>query len=250
MGLHRSKLDSTNRSDCDSQRQFWSNWNREHLQENTLGGQARRRGKVVLDLVRSLDLQRPRILEIGCGNGWLAEQLQAIGLLHGVDLSDTSIEEARRRVPGAQFQTGDILEVNLHAGSFDVVISLETLSHVPDQRKFIGVAAKALDTHGYLILATQNRTVYRRRSDVEPPARGQLRRWLTKRELCHLLNSRFKCLQVFTIEPSGDKGFLRIVNSRKFNAGLQWIFSQEAIQKTKEKLGLGQTTVALAQKRE
>jgi ubiquinone/menaquinone biosynthesis C-methylase UbiE len=246
---HRSSLDSTRQWDRDSQRRFWNDWNARHLQENTLGSEARHRGQVVLSLLRSLGLQQPRILEVGCGNGWLAEQLQVIGTVHGIDLSDTSIEAARRRVPQAQFETGDILEMNILRGCFDVVVSLETLSHVADQSRFIYCAARALRPHGFLILATQNRTVYLRKSNVAPPAEGQLRRWLTRKELCNLLNPGFKPLRAFTIEPSGDQGFLRIVNSRKLNSILQRFLSQEAIQRAKEDLGFGQTIIALAEKR-
>jgi SAM-dependent methyltransferase len=249
MGLRRPMLDSTCQWDRDSQRRFWSDWDMRYLQENALGQQARRRGQVVLSLIRSLRLQRPRILEIGCGNGWLAEELQMFGPVLGVDLSDVAIEAARRRVPDAQFETGDILEMNLPAGSFDLVVSLETLSHVADQRRLMAVAAGVLISHGHLILATQNRTVYLRNSSIGPPAQGQLRRWLTRSQLRDLLlGARFRCLRMFTIEPAGDQGFLRIVNSRKLNSVLLRFLSQEAIQVMKEHLGFGQTIIALAEK--
>jgi 2-polyprenyl-3-methyl-5-hydroxy-6-metoxy-1,4-benzoquinol methylase len=249
MDFRRLKLDSNRQWDQDSQREFWNDWNMRHLQEDTLSREAIHRGEVVLSLIRSLRLQRPRILEIGCGNGWLADQLQMVGTVHGVDLSDASIEAARRRVPGAKFETGDFLEMKLPSGSFDVVVSLETLSHVPDQPRFVEVAARALNARGRLILTTQNRTVYLRKSNVVPPAKGQLRRWLTRRELRHLLNPRFKCSRLFTIEPSGDQGILRIVNSRKLNSVLLRFCRQEAIQKIKANLGFGQTIVVLAEKR-
>jgi 2-polyprenyl-3-methyl-5-hydroxy-6-metoxy-1,4-benzoquinol methylase len=84
MGLRRPMLDSTCQWDRDSQRGFWTHWDMRYLQEDALGQQARRRGQVVFSLVRSLRLQRPRILEIGCGNGWLAEELQMFGPVPGV----------------------------------------------------------------------------------------------------------------------------------------------------------------------
>jgi 2-polyprenyl-3-methyl-5-hydroxy-6-metoxy-1,4-benzoquinol methylase len=250
MGYRHSKFDSSRQWDLHSQRRFWNDWDTRHLQEHTLGDAARRRGEVVLNLIGSLNLRRPRVLEIGCGNGWLAERLQMIGTVHGVDLSDASIEEARRRVPGARFEAGDVLQISLPSGSFDLAVSLETLSHVVDQRRFFEVAAKALRSRGHLIIATQNRWVYLRRSDIGPPAHGQLRRWLTRREILNLLSYRFKCLRIFTMEPAGDQGFLRIVNSRKLNSALRRFFSQCAIQRIKERLGFGQTIVVLAEKRE
>jgi 2-polyprenyl-3-methyl-5-hydroxy-6-metoxy-1,4-benzoquinol methylase len=222
----------------------------QYLEESTIGREALRRAQVVLSLLRSLDVQRPRILEIGCGNGWLAENLQSMGPVTGIDLADAAIEAARRRVPGVEFETGNILNLKLPTQSFDVVVTLETLSHVEDQRRFVEIAAHVLSNKGYLILTTQNRIINMRNSHVKPPAEGQLRRWCTKKELRALLSPHFKCLQLFTIEPLGDMGFLRIVNSRKLNAVLLRVFSKERIQEIKEFLGWGQTIVALAAKRD
>jgi SAM-dependent methyltransferase len=246
----RSDLDSTCRWDHDTQRRFWNDWNKQHLQENTLGDQANRRGQVVLNLIRSLGLRNAKILEIGCGNGWFAERLQILGAIYGVDISDESIAEARHRVPTAQFQAGNVLEVNLPTAFYDLVVSLETLSHVADQRRFMDVIAETLKQHGKVVIATQNRAVYLRRSDVRPPAPGQLRRWLTKRELSNLLRPHFECLRSFTVEPSGDLGFLRLLNSRKLNAVLMWFLPRQSIEKLKENLGFGQTLVVLAEKRD
>ena len=248
MGIHTSRLDSTRQWDSESQRRFWNDWDVQHLQEATLGREALRRGDVVLNLLRSLGLQRPRILEIGCANGWLAEHLQEIGPVTGVDISDLAIEAARRRAPGAAFVAGDILQLDFPHGCCDVVVTLETFSHVADQRRFIEIAAELLSNAGYLILVTQNRSVCLRNSRIKPPVEGQLRRWVNRRELRALLSPHFRCLQLFTIEPSGNRGFLRLVNSPKLNAALGLVFPRERIRTLKERLGCGQTIIALARK--
>ena len=218
------------------------------MQEATLGDEARRRGEAVLGVVRSLQLNSPRILEIGCGNGWFAAKLSAIGPVYGVDISDAAIEEARRTVKGVTFEAGDFLEMDPEPGSFDIVVTLETLSHVPDQQKLIARAANVLRPGGYIIIATQNRTIYLRREGIQPPARGQLRRWLTVRQLRELLQTSFNVVKIRTMEPNGNKGFLRVVNSYALNSLLRRFFSEDTIRKVKENLGLGQTIIALAQK--
>jgi SAM-dependent methyltransferase len=249
MGDETQPLDSSKDWDSDTQRKFWNSWDTQHLQETTIGREGQRRGQVVMGLLRSLSLKRPRILEVGCGNGWLAQQLVAIGPLTGVDIADAAIEEARRGVPGAQFHAGDVRDLNLPSGSFDVIVTLETFSHVPDQRQFIEVLASLLSDRGHLILTTQNRSVYMRNSHIRPPAEGQLRHWVTRRELHALLSPYFVCLRSFTIEPSGDCGILRIVNSHKLNAALSRLVSKAVITRMKEYSGFGQTLVAVAQKR-
>ena len=88
MGDETQPLDSSKDWDSDTQRKFWNSWDTQHLQETTIGREGQRRGQVVMGLLRSLSLKRPRILEVGCGNGWLAQQLVAIGPLTGVDIAD------------------------------------------------------------------------------------------------------------------------------------------------------------------
>jgi len=144
-----------------SQRKFWNAWDTQRLQ--TVGEETRRRGDEVLGLISSLNLERPRILEIACGNGWLAERLLSFGPVTGVDIADAAIQEARRGVPSAEFHSGNILEMGLPHNSFDVVVTLETFSHVADQPKLIEVIANLLRDRGYLILTTQNRSIYTRR---------------------------------------------------------------------------------------
>jgi SAM-dependent methyltransferase len=242
------RLDSSRQWDSEAQRRFWNEWDIQNLQDTPLGSEALRRGAAILSLLESLRLQWPRILEIGCANGWLAKHLQAIGQVTGVDLSDAAIESARSTVSGAEFHVGDILGLSFPRGCFDVVVTLETLSHVADQRRFMEIVANLLSERGYLILSTQNRTVYLRNRRVMPPAEGQLRRWVTRSELRTLLSAHFRCLRLFTIEPSGDMGFLRIMNSPKLNSALLRVFSQERIRKMKEFVGCGQTIITLAQK--
>jgi SAM-dependent methyltransferase len=233
-GTHR--LDSSVDWDSNSQRKFWNAWDTQHLQ--TVGEETRRRGDGCL--ISSLSLERPRILEIGCGNGWLAERLLSFGPVTGVDIADEAIQEARRRVSSAEFHSGNILEMVLPHNSFDVVVTLETFSHVADRPKLIEVIANLLRDRGYLILTTQNRSIYMRNSRIAPPAEGQLRR---------LLSGRFECLRSGILEPGGNRGLLRVVNSVEVTSFLSRIFSKERVVRAKERLGLGQTLVMLARKR-
>lgn len=249
-GAMMTNLDSTTNWDEESQREFWNFWDSRYLQAEIIGAEALRRGQVVISLLRSLSLSEPNIIELGCGNGWFTEMLATFGPVTGVDIADLAIEEARRRVPKGAFYPGDALTVDLPVETFDVAITLETLSHVSNQARFVDRIARILTNEGYLILATQNRTVYTRRRDVAPPARGQLRRWVTMRELRSMLRPHFNTLRAFTIQPSGNCGFLRIVNSNKLNRLLAKFLSREVIESFKEQCGLGQTLIVVAQKRQ
>jgi hypothetical protein len=139
--------------------------------------------------------------------------------------------------------------MGLPHNSFDVVVTLETFSHVANQPQLVEVIANLLHDRGYLILTTQNRSIYMRNSRIVPPAEGQLRRRVTMQELRRLLSGRFDCLRSGTVEPGGNRGLLRVVNSVKLTSFLSRIFSNERVVRAKERLGLGQTLVMLARKR-
>jgi ubiquinone/menaquinone biosynthesis C-methylase UbiE len=245
----KSNLDSTVSWDADAQRKFWDDGDSKHLQESTLGIQAQQRGEAVLKIIQSLPKSRPKILEIGCGNGWFARRLSSIGTVHGIDISAAAIDEARLKIDDVTFEAGDFLTMPSLSNMFDVAVSLETLSHVADQAKFISLAAWSLRPGGHLVIATQNRTVCYRRSDIQPPLPGQLRRWLTLKEVRTLLErTRLNVTQLITIEPAGNTGFLRYVNSPRLNKALQRFITEDKIKKLKEDAGLGQTIIAVAQK--
>lgn len=235
--------------DYETQRSFWNTWDARHLSEETLGDEARRRGDVALSLVQKCGLNRPRIIEFGCGNGWLAERLASLGSVTGVDIADQVLEEARQRVPGGTFLAGDALSMDLPAEEFDLAVTLEMLAQVPDQSRFVDVLARSLRKDGYLVLITQNRTVYGRRDDIVPVVPGQYRHWLTMRELRRLLHGHFYVQRAFTFEPAGHRSFLRIVNSPRLNGLAAHLVPQNNLNHLKELLGLGQSLVVLARKR-
>jgi len=76
--------------------------------------------------------ERSRVLDLGCGGGGPATRtLAARHDLVGVDISERQLERARRLVPKARFVRADAAEVDFEPESFDAVVSLFMLGHVP-----------------------------------------------------------------------------------------------------------------------
>jgi cyclopropane fatty-acyl-phospholipid synthase-like methyltransferase len=74
----------------------------------------------------------PEILEIGSGGGVEpTPTLAKLGHLIGVDISRAQIERAGAKVPNAQFIHADILETRFDDESFDAVVALFVLTHIP-----------------------------------------------------------------------------------------------------------------------
>lgn len=119
------------------------------------------RKKFILD---QIDTPQPRILDVGCGGGILAEALAKSGAqVTGIDLSQFSLEAARRhaRAEGLEidyrYESAEQL-VQEQAGSFDAVTCMEMLEHVPDPSKVIAACAQALKPGGRAFFSTINRT--------------------------------------------------------------------------------------------
>jgi cyclopropane fatty-acyl-phospholipid synthase-like methyltransferase len=73
------------------------------------------------------------ILDLGCGAGVpVAQELDALGFrVTGVDASSGQIERARRNVSRARFIRADMAMVEFAPESFDAVLALYSLTHLP-----------------------------------------------------------------------------------------------------------------------
>lgn len=90
-------------------------------------------GDWIGELVGRLGAAGARVVDVGCGSGVpVARALVAAGhRVTGVDISEVQIRRAREAVPGGEFVRADVTELDFPAGSFDAVVSLYALIHVP-----------------------------------------------------------------------------------------------------------------------
>lgn len=232
----------------DTQRSFWNEWNTAH-RERVVGPVSQRQAAVILAWMQELGRRDLDIIDIGCGTGWLCEQLLPFGRVTGTDLANEVVERARARVPTARFLAGDFMALDLAPSSVDVVTTLEVLTHIYDQPAFVRKIAGILRPGGLLMMATQNRFVLER-NDIAPAKPGQLRHWVNRRELRTLLDPCFAIDELFSVTPAGHRGILRILNSVKLNQIAASVFGAARVTAAKEAMGLGWTLMALARRRE
>lgn len=91
----------------------------------------------LLDLARRLlgDPAALSALDVGCGTGLLDAHLRPIGDLHGVDVSEAMIEEARAANPWALYEVADGAKLPYSDGRFDFVLASCLLHHVPREER-------------------------------------------------------------------------------------------------------------------
>jgi 2-polyprenyl-3-methyl-5-hydroxy-6-metoxy-1,4-benzoquinol methylase len=98
------------------------------------------------------------VLDLGCGNGLpVARDLAATGCrVTGVDISDVQIRRARELVPQAEFVRADVTAIDFTPASFDAVICLFVLIHLPleDQPSLLGRIASWLRPGGLFLAST------------------------------------------------------------------------------------------------
>ncbi len=105
-----------------------------------------------------------RILDVGCGSGWLSEFFARLGYeVTGVDISDDLIRMARERVERVpydvdhetplrcRFLTQDV-ELEPLRETFDAVICYDSLHHFEDERAVFRHLANMLDVGGLLFI--------------------------------------------------------------------------------------------------
>lgn len=98
------------------------------------------------------------ILDVGCGNGVIANYLIEKGYnVYGTDASDTGIAIANKKNPGRfciQNLATDLLPEELSTIRFDTIISTEVIEHLYDPRKYVLFCKQVLKGKGRLILST------------------------------------------------------------------------------------------------
>ena len=79
------------------QQQFWNEWN-SSTREQRLDKVSREQAAVVCSWLRALDLKDARLIEVGCGAGWLSPQLASFGQVVATDLAAEVLDNARPSV--------------------------------------------------------------------------------------------------------------------------------------------------------
>lgn len=102
------------------------------------------------------------ILELGCGSGRWIPTLKSNGArVTGIDISEHAIAKARLLNPDVDFLCADVTEYNFSPASYDLVVSITVLQHLPyaEQLQVLAEIARTLRPSGRLLLMENTRDV-------------------------------------------------------------------------------------------
>jgi SAM-dependent methyltransferase len=106
-----------------------------------------------LTIVAVLESAPARVLEVGCGEGELAERLTAaVRHVVAIDQSTRMVELTRAR--GVDARVADVQELPFPDHTFDVVLAAWMLYHVPDIDRGLAEITRVLRPGGRLVATT------------------------------------------------------------------------------------------------
>jgi len=140
-------------------------------------------------------IERKRVLDVGCGQGFLLSQVPESNEKYGVDISEFALAQTKTKIPRALVKKASMYRMPFKSGFFDVVIMANVIPNVDfscpgnakkNQRKALGEAARVLKKGGMLFLTAPNAAWF---GKYQP---GSARKRLEYGELEVLLKPDFK----------------------------------------------------------
>ncbi len=104
-------------------------------------------------------LKNKRLLDIGCATGFLLQEAQSLGAtVYGVDISEWSVEQAKKSMPDTRIYCGQLdqalEEKYFNEDFFDIIIGTDVVEHVNDVKTFLEVVVNIMKVDGMAAFTT------------------------------------------------------------------------------------------------
>ncbi len=104
-----------------------------------------------------------RVLDLGCGVGHSYEELAPRETV-GVDVAAAALADQRRET-----HVADMRSLPFADGTFDSVVSIQSIEHVPDPERVLAEVVRVLAPGGRAIFVTPNRLTFGRPDEIIDP---------------------------------------------------------------------------------
>ena len=112
----------------------------------------------------------PKVLDLCCGAGYESMRLSSLGAnVVGADLSEKSVELAKKHNPAIEFYVRDMLKSYKELGSFDGIVCIAGLVHLPEHQLKLAFKNmhEVLKENSYLFIVVRNGNQITKSIEVE-----------------------------------------------------------------------------------
>ncbi|MCK5243251.1 class I SAM-dependent methyltransferase [bacterium] len=96
-----------------------------------------------------------RVLDAGCGSGYVSDGLAPRLQLMGVDIEDAAIAFCKEHRKG-EFLKADLTKLPFSENTFDLILFTNTIEHLEDPQPVLSELARVLKPRGRLLVTTEN----------------------------------------------------------------------------------------------
>jgi len=109
----------------------------------------------VLDLVGHV--KHKTVLDCGCGTGRFTDLFAQQGAkVVGMDISENMTKNAKKKVPSAEFITGDVFSTPFRETQFDIVVCSQVLTHLHEYKKPLLEMKRVTKENGIIVIDIRN----------------------------------------------------------------------------------------------
>jgi len=103
-----------------------------------------------------------KVLDVASGLGYGTDYLRTVGAtVTGLEIDQDSVRLSRMQYPESDFVCGDAEQLPAHWGAaFDVVVSFETIEHLPHPERFLDGVFHCLRPGGLFVCSTPNKDLF------------------------------------------------------------------------------------------
>jgi 2-polyprenyl-3-methyl-5-hydroxy-6-metoxy-1,4-benzoquinol methylase len=180
------------------------------------------------------------VLDIACGEGY-GSRLLALkaASVTGVDIDADTIQKAKDKYKATHlhFLTADARSTPLPSGSFDLVVSFETIEHLEQHEQLLGEFRRLMKPGARLIISTPDTGQYSGKSGYANPFH---KKELNREQFETLLQTCFKKVRIMT-QQTCHSSLISYPEQTRFD---QYSGNQDQLEKNKEAKGLYMIAIA------